>query len=231
MARKPVKKRSTRKAKVVKKTTFDRVLKAQFAKKPKVLNPKFKLKVGTKEDPFFIYSETIPQGVSLQWISTAEDARPCISEALDSGWKPVKGQKEVKGQALMWAPTEVAYAQRDDNINRARRQMDEARKLFGMDDGRPSPYHGPFPIVGADFIEAKAYDSVPHDSPPLDIEVSIQFRVSARWQDAAASLGLDIREYVRRRLRMEPVVLGSYEHALSSNHIYEPVQLSITRKD
>jgi len=235
MARKPVKKRKQQRAPVKRKPKSFKP-KAASVKPPKPFNPIFNLKIGTHEDPFFIHPETIPDGVALQWVATDAESEWHMSDALSNGWCLVDG-KDVKGLVLMWAPREVAKAQTDANINRAQKQMAEARALFGMNDGRASQYHGRVPMVSDAFMVSSNYGTIPSDAPPIDIDVTIQFRVSARWQDAAAALGLDVTEYTRRRLIMEPTVLGPcspaflYENVNISRNVYEPVQLSITRKD
>jgi len=233
LTRKPVKKRklsAKRSRKPVKaKPTFGEIFRSALAKKPKPLNPKFRLKIGTTEDPFFIHPETIPDGVALQWVLPEPSA---MREALRAGWKPVKEQDEVGGQVLVWASKEVARAQADVDIGRAKQQMADARALFGMDGQKPSPYHGSIKIVGSDFVETKVYESVPSDAPSIDIDVTIKFRVSARWQDAAASLGIEVNEYTRRRLLMESVVLGPCGIGdCVINGVYEPVQLFTKRMD
>jgi len=237
---KPVKKRKRPPAK----SKLAKAFASALHKKRPVTNPKFKLKIGKLEDPFFIHPETIPSGVALQWftfrIMGEHEAdlhhplgRSFVQQALNSGWKLVQGC-EVDGQALMWAPESVAKAQADAGRSRAQQQMAEARALFGMDGSKPSPYHGGIRIADTNFVESKVYESIPSDAPPIDVDVTIKVRVSARWQDAAAALGLEVGEYTRRRLYMEPIVLGPcilYENFSCKGAAYEPVQLLTKRID
>lgn len=226
MARKPIKKRKPRK--VAKKTAFPKPP-AMFTKKA-TASPKFKLKIGSNEDPFFIHPDSIPRGVALQWVSTASlseyNPHSMMHLCLASGWRQVKECEPIGALYLMWAPEDLARSQKDANINRARQQMADALALFGFDGQKPSPFHGPVASIAPDtFVETRKYDSVSSDASPVDVDVTIKFRASARWQDAAAALGIDVQEYVRRRLIMEPPLLASY------GEVYEPVDLQVTKKD
>ncbi len=256
MARKPIKKRKqrrvsvNRKPKSVKrKPTFDKIIRTVLAKKAKPLNPKFKLKIGAPEDPFFVHPETIPDGVALQWVMTHctegtgssfphEDFSFLIYEkALDSGWKPVDGQKPIGSQILVWAPKEVAEAQREADFDRAKEQIREAGALFGLDEYGHKLGRQGFPLVSPSFIVSSDYVSVPDDSSPIEVDVTIKVRMSVRWQNAAACLGLDPQEYARRRLIMEPTILGPcsrayiYENVSDPSSTYEPVELLTKRID
>jgi hypothetical protein len=223
MARKPVKKRRV----------------ARKPAKSKPFNPKFKLKIGLPDgDKFFVHPETIPAGVALQWVAVTVVGDADLSNLdwyLEGGWKPVPNQKKIGGQVLVWAPQALADEMKKKGVGRATQQRADARALFGMDGQNPSPYHGGFPMAGPHFIETKDYEGVPSDAPPIDVDVTLKIRVSARWQDAAAALGLEVAEYARRRLRMEDICLAwagpRYDNARHQSGIYEPVQLFIKRID
>jgi len=191
MARKPIKKR-----KIVRKIVKKRI---KAPKKPVVFNPKFDLKIGTLEDPFHIHQETVPKGVSLQWITLSADD---LIRVQASGWQAVKGQDAIKGNLLVWAPNALADAQRDANIQRAKDQMQEVRDLFQIkEDGRRA-YDRSFPLVSQSFMVSSDYGQTPADAKPLDVEIKVNFRLSWRFQDAAASLGLSPKEYAQRRMSL-----------------------------
>ncbi len=228
MARKPVKKRKQQRASVKRKTKSVKA-KPVSVKKPKPFNPIFNLKIGTSEDPFFIHPETIPDGVALQWIPLNVDD---LERVQATGWKPVDGVDGVKSNMLVWAPKEVAKAQRDADFDRAKEQIREASALFGLDEYGHKLNRQVFPLVSPSFMVPTKYASIPDDSPSVDVDITIKFRVSARWQDAAACLGLEVQEYARRRLFMEPIVLGPiYEYDSDPKRIYEPVELYTKRID
>jgi len=163
-----------------------------MARKPKPLNPKFKLKMGTPEDPFFVHPETIPDGVALQWVADT-------IEAQNSGWKVVDGQKPIGGLVLMWAPKEIANAQRDANIKRAREMAEEMNKAIGRNDGRlyASDHYA---LLSPSFVSSFDYPRVASDAPPIDVEVKVKMRIDSRFQDAASALGLSIETYAQRRI-------------------------------
>lgn len=189
MARRPAK-RKPRKSK------FDKAVKSALKSKPSPLNPKFKLEVGSEHDPFHVNPASIPHGVALQWISLNVDD---LERAQYSGWKPVEGQDGVKGNMLVWAPIEVAKAQTDANIKRAQDQMREARELFGFDEAgrREGAY---FPIAPHSFMVSSAYETVPSDTLPIEVEVTVKLRLSGRLQDVAAALKLTPQVYGQRRM-------------------------------
>lgn len=214
MARRPAK-RKPRKSK------FDKPVKSALKYKPAPLNPKFKLEVGSEHDPFHVNPATIPHGVALQWISLNVDD---LERAQYSGWKPVEGQDGVKGNMLVWAPIEVAKAQTDANIKSAKDLKAEMDKLFGRKERRGVPF------VSPSFMGSWDYQRIPPDAKPIDVDITIKLRVSAKWQEAAAFLALDPQEYARRRLLMERVILGPISDYCVDG-IYEPVELSFTRKD
>lgn len=212
MARKVVKKPIKKRARVRKPNSFaesvrkmpsqwDKVF-AKAAKKPKVLNPKFKLKIGIPDgDKFFVHPETIPDGVALQWVSNDEDAQPSIEAAKASGWKLVENQAAIRGLVLMWAPQELADAQRDANIKRALDQLKHAKEQFY----KPGGSIGIFPnewLTDKTWRGKYEYKRVPSDAPPIDVEVTTKFRLSAKFQDAAACLGLTPEVYAQRRLEL-----------------------------
>ncbi len=106
--------------------------------------------------------------------------------------------------------------------NLALKNLQEHSAYSGNRRGSPQ-------ILSESFIVSSNYPSIPSDSPPIDVDITIKFRVSARWQDAAAALGLDVQEYARRRLIMENILLAPYGYR--EDRAYEPVELQITRKD
>jgi len=190
MARKPIKKR-----KIVRKIVKKRI---KAPKKPVVFNPKFDLKIGTLEDPFHIHQETVPEGVALQWITLSADD---LVRVQASGWQAVEGQDAIKGNLLVWAPKALADAQRDANIQRAKDQVEEVRALFQMDaGGHREGTH--FLLVSESFMVSSDYGCTPTGAKPLDVEIKVNFRLSWRFQDAAASLGLSPQEYAQRRMSL-----------------------------
>lgn len=197
-AKRPIKKRKPRK-------TF-KIITVE-AKKP-VTNPRFsKLAVGSPDDPFYVNPATIPSGVALQWATASVMNEPAdnfphslhLKRAIEGGWKPVKGVT-VKGLALVWAPIEVAEAQRNKNVFKAREQMREAAELFGLDEWGHRTSSSHLPLVTSSFMVSSNYDSVPPDTEPLDVAVTVSLRLSRRFQDAAAALKLTPEVYAQRRM-------------------------------
>lgn len=204
MARKPVKKRTQPKPrKSAKKSSFDKIVRKALAKKKVPTNPRFKLKIGVPDgDKFFVHPETIPDGVALQWASPDLPYHdPMLARCLASGWKLVPKQEAIGGLVLVWAPKAIADAQRDKNIDIAQQQMQEMRDLFKMD----APYVGQarrFPLVSESFLVSEPYQSIPSDTPPIDVEVTTRFRLSAHFQEAAALLHITPEVYAHRRLEL-----------------------------
>lgn len=188
MARRPIKKRKPRK------TKFDKAVASALKSKPAPKNPKFKLEVGSEHDPFYVNPATIPTGVAIQWISLNVDD---LERAQYVGWKPVEGQDGVKGNMLVWAPIEVAKAQTDANIKRAKEQMREMDELFGRG---PRKENGYFPVVSQSFMVSSAYESVPSNAGPIEVDVIVKLRLSRSLQDAAAALKLSPQVYGQRRM-------------------------------
>lgn len=188
MARRPIKKRKPRKSK------FDKIVASALKSKPAPKNPKFKLDVGSEHDPLYVNPATIPHGVAIQWISLNVDD---LERVQHSGWKPVEGQDGVKGNMLVWAPIEVAKAQTDANIKRAKEQMREMDELFGR---APRKENGYFPVVSQSFMVSSAYESVPSNAGPIEVDVIVKLRLSRSLQDAAAALKLSPQVYGQRRM-------------------------------
>lgn len=193
MARKPVKKRRPRK-----------VAAEPVAIKARPKNPRFNLTIGSDTDPFWIDPATIPEGFSLQWsIPTTLDAPK------RRGWTPVPNIAAVGGQILTWAPYEVARAQRDAENQRA---LDQAEAM-----GSGALNH-PVRILSPSFMCSSDYERIATNTPPLDIQVNICLRLSARQLDAASALKLSPQEYGQRIARMmliSPVNVP--EHITSEN--------------
>lgn len=202
MAKRPIKKRKPRKVKLTMLGVDPRDLTPRralniFAPKPKVpLNPRFRLKVGSDGDPFYIDQKTVPAGVALQWITLNVDD---LERAQSSGWKPVEGVGGVRGNMLVWAPVAVADAQRDANIKRAKDQMREAKESLGLNGRREGRL---FPIAPQSFMVSSAYETVPSDTGPIDIDVTVKLRLSGRLQDVAAALKLSPEVYAQRRMEL-----------------------------
>jgi|SRR5579859_770117 len=164
-------------------------------RKPK--KPTFRLQVGTKDDPLYVDPATIPTGFALQWVN--EHGNDNVDTALDRGWSRVKNVLPVQGQVLLWATTEHAHAQRDELIAAARKQFDDANELFQI--GKRS-YSSAMPIAPPSFMVSTAYEVVPADVEPIDVEVKVKLRLSRRFQDAAAALKLSVEEYAQRRMSL-----------------------------
>lgn len=210
MARRPIKKRKARK-------TFKTI--AVKAKRPR--KPVFKLDIGSLTDPLYVDPKTIPDGFALQWTPADSD--------MPIGWQAVPDVGVTQLNRLIWAPIEVAEDERSNNIGSARKQMADSGALFGLDEyGKKLSHQYGFPFVSPSFMVSSNYQRVSPDAGPIDVEITIRVRISVKWQDAAACLGLEPQEYARRRLLMEPPVLGPIEFC---DNVFEPVQLSITRKD
>jgi len=93
----------------------------------------------------------------------------------------------------MWAPYELARSQRDAEIARARKQL---KVLFSdKNNGMLSP----------SFMCSSHYERIAPDTPPLDVEVTIPLRLSARQLDTASALNLTPHEYGQRIARMMTV--------------------------
>lgn len=201
MAKRPVKKRKPRKVvKPSRKPRFNsrisRAERAAKASQPEPFEPVFNLTIGTPDDPFHIDPLSIPGGVALHWITLSVDD---LDRAQSFGWKPVEGVGGVKGNMLVWAPVAIAEAQRDANIKRARDQIHEARELFGL-NGRREGH--PFPIAPQSFMVSSAYETVPSDTAPLDVDVTVRLRLPGRLQDVAAALKLSPEVYAQRRMEL-----------------------------
>jgi hypothetical protein len=180
MAKRPIKKRTQRKV-IVKKRRVKQVAKPEAEK-----------------DPFYIDPKSIPKGKAYQWVSNDPPehlhTHSLMDLAVASGWRSVKGEKRVGGQTLMWAPQKVADAQRDENIKRAHDQLRDYRQMFGKEPGV-----GYFPVG---HVVSEPYQTIPSDEPPIDCDVTVKFRLSQRYQDAAAALHLDPQVYAQRRLTL-----------------------------
>ena len=198
MARRPVKKRKPRKvANKVHKSRFDsRIPKGQRAARAAIAKP-FK-------DPFHIAPDTIPDGAAFQWVTSNIEkyhTKSMLDQCSASGWKLVPGAATVGGLFLMWAPEEIAKAQRDANTALARQQLKEIRDLYGMDP----PYSGEgrrCPLVSESFMASEPYQSVPSATPPVDVDITARFRLSARFQEAAALLKIAPEVYAQRRMEL-----------------------------
>jgi len=124
-----------------------------------------------------------------------------MGSCLSSGWKLVKECKPIGGLSLMWAPQALADSQRNINIKRALDQLRHAKEQF------QNP-HGSIHIFPNDWITDKTwkgkyeYRRVPSDSPPVDVEVTAKFRLSAALQNAAGCLGITDEVYAQRRLEL-----------------------------
>jgi hypothetical protein len=194
LTRKPIKKRTQRShLKVISKAWRPNALKRRV---------KQVAKTEAEKDPFYIDPKLIPKGQSYQWVTNAKPEKYQIHSMMDlclaSGWRPVKGKKFVGGQTLMWAPKAIADAQRDVNTNRAQDQLRQFREMFGME----KPEAGGINYFSAGHIVSEPYQNIPQNAPPIDCDVTVKFRLSQRYQDAAAALHLDPQVYAQRRLAL-----------------------------
>lgn len=193
MARRPVKKRKQRA--ISKKTVFKKVkalVDRNFAADPEA-----------EKDPFYIDPKSIPKGKSYQWVATHIDGKPFpgfVRMAIGVGWKPVRGHKPVGGQILMWAPQKVADALRKRDIERAQQLMQEMRDILRMDVSTDHSHR--VPLVSESFLASEPYESIPSDTPPIDVEVKVNFRLSAHFQESAALLKIDPQVYAQRRIAL-----------------------------
>lgn len=188
-------------------------------------------------DPFYIHPRDVPAGRAYQWVAmevmglSNEDA---VDRAKEDGWKPVpfarhdfgrkhnsKGRIVIGGMLLMEnassVPTEARKREQDD----ARNMLAETPIGATKTEGRS------FPIVSDSFVVSSAYERVPSDAPAVTVPVTIQFSMNARWQDAAAGLGLSNEEYARRRLLMTMPILAGEPGGWIGGGIYEAVTLRI----
>lgn len=188
-------------------------------------------------DPYYIHPRDVPVGKAYQWIALSilgnsnEDA---VDRAKEDGWKPVpfvrhdfankyrsKGQIIVNDMLLM----ENAASVRDEA---RKKEQEEARKMAAESPCSPLKREGGrFPLVSDGFIVSEPYAAVPSGSDPVVVPVTIQFSMDARWQDAAAGLGLTNEEYARRRLLMAKPILAVDN--LDDEPIWAAVTLQIGR--
>jgi hypothetical protein len=86
-----------------------------------------------------------------------------------------------------------------------------------VDRGAYSPEY----LLSEGFIETADYQRA--EPGPSVVDVTIKFAMPYRWRDAAAALGLDEAEYVRRRLIMTETMLAPFDG------VYCHVQPGITK--
>ena len=179
-----------------------------------------------KVDPFYIHPSDIPDGRSYQWFSLTE--KRAIEDAQECKWKAVpfsrhnfsrtynsKGKIVCQNSLLM--ENSKAYVDSKDAENR-----NLVNEMLAAQQIAP----GKLKFVSPSFMVSWDYKKLPADAKPVVVPVTIDFRVSVKWRDAAAALGLSDQEYARRRLLMEPHLLASYE---TDGKIYETVEIQIKR--
>lgn len=144
--------------------------------------------------------------MAYQWAGTHRESMHELQRYLDAGWTvskhPAQQAKNVPREVvLLEIPREQHRQMVAADIERAKKQMREVRELFQMN----SSYRGEgkrFPLVSDSFMVSSAYETVPSDTLPIDVPVTINFRLSGRFQDAAASLGLPATVYAQRRIEL-----------------------------
>lgn len=212
--RRPVKRKAVKRAKPIKRSTLEiTAIQAEVFEIPKP-----------------------PAQLAYQWAPADS-----LLDMQDAGWLAVpfeRHKSELSARKFNRDGFIVAFDQmlfqREAVLVRADRDLAhrKAKENLQGHDAYQDPDHfrrgqvGFFKILSPSFMVSSAYEHVPVDAPPIDIDLTVKFRVSPRWQDAAAAIGLDITEYARRRLLMEPSVI-----ATGDDRVFEFVELSISRKD
>lgn len=145
--------------------------------------------------------------MAYQWAST-DPGGPIeeLQRYLAAGWKVSKHRAQrakniPRGTVLLEIPRDIHRQMVSADIERAKKQVGDIRELFRMD----SNYRGEgqrFPLVSESFMVSSAYEAVPSYAAPIDVPVTINFRLSGRFQDAAAALGLTAAVYAQRRIEM-----------------------------
>jgi hypothetical protein len=173
--------------------------------------------------------------MAYQWASRHPEDQHRLFAHFRAGWKKSKNPAgKLKNRPadviLLEIPKDQYQRFVADGIHRAKEQIEEASKPFGINAGGFDRKSRPFPLVSPSFMVSSDYPKLPAEAAPIEVNVTIKVRASVGWQDAAACLGLSVEEYARRRLLMEPPVLGPSPR-FYDDKTYEPVELSFTRKD
>lgn len=212
MGRRPIKKRVARKAKKIRTKSVPPIFGAEEAKIFDIPKP--------------------PAGLAYQWV-LAEHLRKYpgwVSVPFARHSSEIPADTNEDGSIVYLGNVLV---QRAEELVKAELSIPQKLALKNLQEHpayrAPGERYSPFPVLSESFMVSREYAVVPADSPPIDVDITIKFRVSRRWQDAAAALGLDAQEYARRRLLMEDMVLASYGD--QTDRFYLPVELYITRKD
>ena len=203
MARRPLNKRKQR-AKIVKK-------------------PIAEARTEAEKDPFYIDPKFKKPGRAYQWVAITHgseyDPFSIDEQCRKSGWKPVPLVKNVGNQRLMWAPQKVADAQRQANTDLAIAMDNDIRAALGMDVNGALTDRGKIGLITTEWLDrALAFDKrmeelglpskrheytpVPSNAPSIEVEVTTKFRMSARFQDAAACIGITPEMYAQRRVAL-----------------------------
>lgn len=177
----------------------------------------------TEEEASIFERLEAPDKLSYQWAPHEEAFRMQIK-----GWVQVPyarhahamppsanfdGYIVYRGMALFQMERDLVRALLDSAQKKAqsmaRNSGSEALELIaGYTDPRRIGLS--FPILSPSFMVDQEYDLVPNEGQKV-IDISIKFAAPWNWQDAASALGLDLSEYVRRRLLMTGKFLGPGE--------------------
>ena len=169
------------------------------------------------KDPFYIDPKKIPAGKAYQWVSLEQASSRMLAQAKDDGWKPVKWRKglvptsyRIKGQVVYRDTLLMEHTANHVAVQRAK-EINDALRMDKESDPRG---HASAQII------FKEYTQVPHNAPPITVEIAISFSMDRAWQEAASFLGLSNEEYARRRVLMTNPVLIKDEYESSYRPAY-----------
>lgn len=180
-------------------------------------------------DPFYIHPYDVPVGRAYQWFSV--DQAATLEMAKEDGWKDVpfsrhdfarkcrlRGGITVRGLRLMEHSESHVKERRDEEQAAARQMYRDSPVGAAMN----LPFGDKFKFF-SEHIVSQDYQAVPHDAPPIEVDVTLKFRMHRNWQDAAAYLHLTNEEYVRRRLLMTSPLM----HRADGDACYEAVYIKL----
>lgn len=185
-------------------------------------------------DKYYIHPESIPSGKSYQWFahSILGEENEGLDYAKAKGWRSVPFARHdfnrrynINGEIIV---DFSILMENDESV--VKDSLEEVRKNAQvMLDESPvkssSSYMRGVPIADSSFIVSSHYDRVASDSPPVQVNMTISFRVEAAWQDAASALGLTNEEYARRRVLMQMPLLAATN--VGGEVVYEEVKLEV----
>lgn len=154
----------------------------------------------------------------FQWMVAAIDGQPVPPERWKAGgWRPVHFTDHIKtltsdwrlpknqvgrdGLVLYWRSKPLNDVALEDAHAAALKQSSEHLAHQGSSIYVDYIDRAGFSIPTVAAL-SEGYERVASSADPVDVEVTITFRMTGRWQDAAAALNLSNEEYARRRVAL-----------------------------